>query len=81
MKKNKIIYIPARGKLLGNGEVETTDLNGKKAKLTAKNIIWVLFGFKILIKLLFGYCLALNFWPGYCLGIVWFYFFGENIVW
>ena len=28
IKKNKIDYISARGKLLGNGRVETTDSNG-----------------------------------------------------
>ena len=39
IKKNKIDYIPARGKLLGNGRVETTDLNGKNAQVFAKNII------------------------------------------
>jgi len=39
MKKNKIDYIPARGKLLGNGRVETTDSNGTKAQVFAKNII------------------------------------------
>ena len=39
IKKNKIDYIPARGKLLGNGRVETTDLNGKNAQIVAKNII------------------------------------------
>ena len=39
IKKNKIDYIPARGKLLGNGRVETTDSNGKNAQVFAKNII------------------------------------------
>jgi len=39
MKKNKIDYIPARGKLLGNGKVETTDADGKIAEISADNII------------------------------------------
>jgi dihydrolipoamide dehydrogenase len=39
MKKNKIDYIPARGKLLGNGKVETTDTDGKIAEISADNII------------------------------------------
>ena len=39
IKKNKIDYIPARGKLLGNGKVETTDSNGKNDQVFAKNII------------------------------------------
>ena len=39
MKKNKIDYIPAQGKLLGKGKVETTDSNGKKALASANNII------------------------------------------
>jgi dihydrolipoamide dehydrogenase len=39
MKKNKIDYIPAEGKLLGKGKIETTDSNGKKALATANNII------------------------------------------
>ena len=37
MKKNKMDYIAARGKLLGKGKVETTDSNGKKVQLFAKN--------------------------------------------
>ena len=39
MKKNKIEYIPARGKLLENGRVETTDADGKIAEISADNII------------------------------------------
>ena len=39
MKKNKIDYIPARGKLLGNGKVETTDADGKITEISADNII------------------------------------------
>jgi len=39
IKKNKIDYIPARGKLLGNGKVETTDEDGKISELSADNII------------------------------------------
>ena len=39
MKKNKIDYIPARGKLLGNGKIETTDADGKIAEISADNII------------------------------------------
>ena len=39
MKKNKIDYIPAQGKLIGKGNVETTDSNGKKALASANNII------------------------------------------
>ena len=39
MKKNKIDYIPARGKLLGNGKVETTDADGKITEISAGNII------------------------------------------
>ena len=39
MKKNKIDYIPARGKLLGNGKVETTDADGKITEISANNII------------------------------------------
>ena len=39
MKKNKIDYISARGKLLGNGKVETTDADGKITEISADNII------------------------------------------
>ena len=39
MKKNKIDYIPAQGKLIGKGKVETTDSHGKKALAFANNII------------------------------------------
>ena len=39
MKKNKIDYISARGKLLGNGKVETTDSDGKITEISADNII------------------------------------------
>ena len=39
MKKNKIDYISARGKLLGNGKVETTDADGKITEISAENII------------------------------------------
>ena len=39
MKKNKIEYIPARGKLLKYGRVETTDADGKIAEISAGNII------------------------------------------
>jgi len=39
MKKNKIDYIPARGKLLGNGKVETTDADGKITEISADSII------------------------------------------
>ncbi len=39
MKKNKIDYIPARGKLVGIGKVETTDADGKIAEISAGNII------------------------------------------
>ncbi|MBC8257309.1 MAG: dihydrolipoyl dehydrogenase [Candidatus Marinimicrobia bacterium] len=39
MKKNKIDYIPARGKLLGNSKVETTDADGKITEISADNII------------------------------------------
>ena len=39
MKKNKIDYIHAWGKLLENGRVETTDADGKIAEISAVNII------------------------------------------
>ena len=39
IKKNKIDYISARGKLLGNGKVETTDADGKITEISAENII------------------------------------------
>ena len=39
IKKNKIDYISARGKLLGNGKVETTDADGKITEISADNII------------------------------------------
>ncbi len=39
MKKNEIDYIPARGKLLGSGKVETTDADRKKTEILADNII------------------------------------------
>ena len=39
MKKNKIDYIPARGKLLESGKIETTDADGKIAEISADNII------------------------------------------
>ena len=39
MKKNKIDYFPARGKLLGDGKVETTDADGKITEISADNII------------------------------------------
>ena len=39
MKKNKIDYIPARGKLLGDGKVETSDADGKITEISADNII------------------------------------------
>ena len=39
MKKNKIDYILARGKLLGIGKIETTDADGKIAEISADNII------------------------------------------
>ena len=39
MKKNKIDYISARGKLLGNGKVETTDADGEITEISADNII------------------------------------------
>lgn len=39
MKKNKIDYIPARGKLLESGKIETTDADGKIVEISADNII------------------------------------------
>ena len=39
IKKNKIDYISARGKLLGNGKVETTDADGKITEISAESII------------------------------------------
>ena len=39
MKKNKIDYIPAFGKLLNNSIVETTDSHGNKNQFNAENII------------------------------------------
>ena len=39
MKKNNIEYIPAHGKILESGKVETTDADGKVVELTAENII------------------------------------------
>ncbi len=39
MKKNKIDYIPAYGKLTNNSTVEVTDSQGKKNQVKAKNII------------------------------------------
>ena len=39
MKKNKIDYIPAFGKLLNGTTIETTDADGKKTKLKAEKII------------------------------------------
>ena len=39
MKKNKIDYIPALGKLLDGTTIETTDADGKKTQLKAEKII------------------------------------------
>ena len=39
MKKNKIDYIPAYGKLISNNTVETRDATGKKIHLKSKHII------------------------------------------
>jgi len=39
MKKNKIDYIPAFGKLLDSTTIETTDADGKKTQLKAEKII------------------------------------------
>ena len=39
MKKNKIDYIPAFGKLLDGTTIETTDADGKKTQLKAEKII------------------------------------------
>ena len=39
MKKNKINYIPAFGKLLDGTTIETTDADGKKTQLKAEKII------------------------------------------
>ena len=39
MKKNKIDYIPAFGKLLDGTTIETTDADGKKSQLKAEKII------------------------------------------
>ncbi len=39
MKKNKIDYIHAYGRLINNSTVETRDVQGKKVKFKAKNII------------------------------------------
>ena len=39
MKKNKIDYIPAFGKLLDGTTIETTDTDGKKTQLKAEKII------------------------------------------
>ena len=38
-KKNKVIHVPGRGRLLGGGKVEVTDKDGKKQTVTAKHVI------------------------------------------
>ena len=39
MKKNKIDYIPAYGKLINNSAIETTDSKGNKIQIKSENII------------------------------------------
>ena len=39
MKKNKIDYIPAKGKLIGEGKIKITDSNGSNVEAFAENII------------------------------------------